>query len=185
MNELVEIIPHMRTERHAKAIKGLIEWLRPVCVVEIGPWRGYVTAHIAKAVKNNRNGGKVYAIENYAVEGADAAGIHNSLQMLGLADIVGIIPAVSQDIDWPDADFVVIDGDHREEPCQKDLDKAMRTANCIVMHDTCNNVGPRAVIDKFRSTKNKDWDLIEANFDEGLTVLMRRFPKPAPQYKDE
>jgi cephalosporin hydroxylase len=179
---LVSTIPRMCTDRHAKMIQGLVRWLRPQVVLEIGSWRGYVTCHIAQAVKENHFG-RVYVIDNYTIQDSDPSAIHNSLMICEVADLVGIISGDSQSVPWPAAEMVVVDGDHRLPTVTADVQRAMDGgATCIVMHDTCNNTGPRAWVDAFRESKNPDWDLIEVNFDEGAAILMRRTVKPSARY---
>lgn len=164
---------------------GLVRWLRPETVVEVGAWHGFSTMHLAQACQDN-GFGTVYAIDDFSL-GNSGAVIHNNLQKAGLSHRLVLVPGKSTDVTWPGkVDFAFVDGDHSLQGCLHDCNKAIeRGARCVCIHDTVGWWGPRDYMDLFREQAVGTWDCIEGNFDSGFAVLVRREDKPDPTYTEE
>lgn len=164
---------------------GLVRWLEPKHIVEVGAWNGYCTIHLAQACEDN-GFGEVTVIDDYSLGNA-ASEIHNNLHRLGLANRLKLISGKSSDVVWPDkVDFAFIDGDHSLDGCVGDCNKAIeRGAKCLVIHDTVGWWGPRDYVEIMREQGQGAWDVIECNFDSGLAVILKREDKPAPFYSEE
>ena len=184
---LVKNISNLFCTRHVEIVKGLIKWLRPETVLEIGCFRGFVSANILLALEELDNDGKLYIIDNFSLQGAHLAVVHNNLVSCGLGSNVFILPIDSKQAQpqLPPIDFAFIDGDHSLESVAHDFKMATELgAKCIVLHDSVSWWGVRDFVDAF-STENSGWNKIEANFDEGLTIFMAKEQKPPVTYTKE
>ena len=128
-------------------------------VVEIGSWQGRSTSYLARAVQSSGNG-KMYAIDPftgnvgkesyYVVNKNDLSDLKdnflNNIKMLGLADVVELLPMTSDKASLILADkkvrYLFIDGDHSEEGVTKDLEcffPLIRPGGIIVFDDFLQN----------------------------------------------
>ena len=133
----VSVIKSLNSGNHSHLLYGLVRWLRPTTIVEVGSFAGYSTAWLAKGLQDNGFDGTVYAIDNFTL-GTTADMLHNNMQLLGLANYDTIVNANSQEMKaFPACELAFIDGDHSYEGCKSDIDKAVNAgANCIAIHDT-------------------------------------------------
>lgn len=169
------------TSRHAKLMYGLIRWLQPQNVVEVGCFKGYVSLYLAKALEDEGRG-HLWVIDNFSI-GSDPSDVHNAMQLAGLANRVTILNGTSRTAQWPNTvDFAFIDGDHEFEEVVYDCDQAiLRGAKCIVLHDTMELPGPKAYCELLREQGKGIWDCISVGFDMGLTVFLKR-PDETPMF---
>lgn len=187
--KLNKCIPSLFTQRHAHIIYGLVRWLQPQICVEIGSFKGYMTAWIAKAILDNDNDGVLFAVDNFSL-GTTASEIHNNLCHMQLANAVLICDANSQDYQLPTnhVDLAFIDGDHSYEGVRKDVESMMdRNAQCIILHDTQSWWGPRKLIESPNTEliTRYGYSGITVPFDEGLTVLMKEAHLGPVTYTEE
>jgi hypothetical protein len=173
-------IPRAVTERHAWILYGLVKWLRPQTVIEIGSWFGYTAAHIARALQENGKG-RLWCVDDFSLMGVTLHGHNENLRLCGVKDSVSVSPSKSSDWFWPDADMVFIDGDHSYEGCLHDFEMAAGSgATCIVLHDTSAWWGPSQVL----MEKREGWSVLEVDFDEGLAIFLKPTIKPELQYHE-
>jgi predicted O-methyltransferase YrrM len=166
------------TTRHVFMLYGLIRWLRPNTVLEIGAWHGYSTVWMARALQEMEGQRKLYTIDDFSDQNTDLEILRANLRLAGVEEVVEILHGDSMKVDWPEPplDFVYIDGNHSLAHAEYDFYKALEYgASCVVMHDTTSWWGSRAVVDNFRRSQQSQWDYIEVPFDEGLTIFL---PKP-------
>jgi len=167
------------TQRHVWAVYGLIRWLQPKVLVEIGTYKGFVGLHMARACEDN-GFGHVTVIDDFSLD-ARPAEVHNAFQRAGLSHRLTILDGKSTEVQWPKViDFAMVDGDHEFESVLFDCNTAVeKGATCIVMHDTSELPGPREYIEVMREKGKGVWDVVEVGFDMGLSVLMRVPEKPS------
>lgn len=183
--EAVQTLDGIGSKRHAEMLHGLIRWLQPESVVEVGSWRGYTAAWMAFGLAENGQG-RLFCIDDFSLPGGDEERLRGNLDRCGLLDRVTIVNARSQNpAAWPHrVDMAFIDGDHSYEGCKGDVNRAIeRGAWCVCVHDTVGWWGPRDWLDELRG--NRDWDVIEGLFDSGMAVCLKRLPKPPVEYSKE
>lgn len=166
---------------------GLVRYLRPDTIVEVGAWQGHSTLHLAEACKDNDRIGRVYAIDNWSLVGGSADTIRTALHLAQLDHYVTLIEGDSLQVEWPKVvDFAFIDGNHNKAYPTAEIAKAMeRGAKTIIVHDTTNWWGPRAWLDDFRSSDARTaWDVCEFSHQDGITLLQRRVAKPEAQFAE-
>lgn len=160
---------------HPKILHGLVRWLRPAVVVEVGSHLGMTAVWIARALQEN-NSGRLYCIDPFCwVRETQQEQWEENLQRCGVRDWVTLIKGRSQEVTWPDAvNLAYIDGNHTYPVCKHDVMKAREQgATCIVMHDTVSWEGSRRYSEEMRATW-KDWDFIEEVSEGGLMIAKRR-----------
>lgn len=177
--EEVDKVFHDWNYGHPIVIYGLIRSMKPEVVVEVGAYRGFGTAWMAKAVQEN-GVGHVYAIDNFSLkqftpyrEQAIKHFWHN-LAALGVTDQVTLIEGDSDKVEWPANPTVVyIDGWHSYLAAKNDFVKAaMLGAECICLDDTTQSIGPRMLVEEIRKLGN--WDVINVLRDCGLTICIEK-----------
>lgn len=166
---------------------GLVRYLRPDTIVEVGAWQGHSTLHLAEACKDNDRIGRVYAIDNWSLVGGSADTIRAALHLAQLDHYVTLIEGDSLQVEWPKViDFAFIDGNHSFEYCQREVQIAIgRSAQTIVVHDTTNWWGPSdwLALARESSASWAGWDVMEFAHGDGLVILHRRnMKKPEPQF---
>ncbi len=178
-------VERLWTDRHAWLMYGLVRWLQPRSVVEVGAWHGFCTMHLAQALKDS-GGGQITVIDDFSLGNA-ASTLHNNLASIGCADMLTILSGKSAEVVWPKkVDFAFIDGDHSFEGCLHDCNKSIEAgAQCLCIHDTQGWWGPMDYVETFREQAKGTWDVIESNFDSGFAVLLKREPKTAPFYTEK
>lgn len=173
------------TTRHAQALYGLVKWLRPRQVVEVGTWHGYTAVWLARALQELGTG-ELMCIDDFSLQvGAiDLQKLDDNLAACDVSGVVTISVGKSTEVQWPErVDFAYIDGDHSLKGCADDVAIAIeRGARCIVLHDSTNWWGVREYVEKHIPD---GYDMIEVEFDEGLAVLMKKPVKPAERYRQE
>lgn len=178
-------VDRLHTERHAWLMYGLVRWLQPKHIVEVGAWHGFSTMHLAQALKDI-GGGEITVIDDFSL-GNSATVIHNNLKSIGCADMLHILSGKSTDVQWPRrVDFAFIDGDHSFEGCLYDCNKAVDLgARCICVHDSYGWWGPRLYTQMMREQGKGVWDVFECDFDSGLAVFVRKPDLPPCIYTEK
>ena len=174
------------TQRHGPLLYGLVRWLMPSVVVEVGSLGGYTAAWMARALFENGHGA-LWCIDDFSLVPGGREKLANNLEQLGVYDRVTILEGRSDLVVWPTpVDLAFIDGDHSYQGCLADVLRAVKNgAKCIVVHDTVGWWGPRQVVDGFRNgdyPELMDYDFMECMFDSGLAVFKKREAKPDVTY---
>jgi hypothetical protein len=172
-------VPNLFTTRHAHILYGLVRWLQPSIIVEIGAFKGYSTAWLAKAAQENHNGGMVYAIDDFSLYTSPIE-LQNNLVALGVGANVMLRDGDSRNTDlWPHfVDLVYLDGNHSYDYVNREVQIAVeKGADCIILHDSQSWEGVQ------RFVKENDifgYSKIGVGFDHGLTIYMREpgYAKP-------
>jgi hypothetical protein len=183
-------IEGLATDRHALLLYGLCRWLNVRQAVEVGAYKGKCSVWMARAIQQN-GGGQLSIIDDFSLSPQTESELRANLEACGVQDACVLIKADSQEMErFPDCELAFIDGDHSLDGCLADAAKAvMAGARCLVFHDTCSWWGPRGFIELLRggstAWNTDNWDVLEANHDEGLAVLLRRASQPAVTYSRE
>lgn len=179
---VVQRVTHHGTERHAQALYGLIKWLKPASVIEVGACHGFTTCWIARAIQeNNREAGsdvRLVVIDDYSLQPNAYMAFWHNMGLCQVGDLIDVCTQNSRQAEWPDRiDFAYIDADHSLVGCKHDVDRAIeRGAYCVALHDTATWWGPREYVEKHMP---EGWTEISVGFDHGFTVMMKRPEKAA------
>lgn len=169
---------------HPRILHGLIRWLEPEVVVEVGTHIGMSAAWMARALQEN-NHGRLYCIDPFCWPEPQEEQWEANLRACGVRDWVTLIRGRSEEVLWPTpVDMAFIDGNHTYQVCKHDAQVAANLfAKVIVLHDTVAWEGSRLFAEEMRATW-ADWDFLEDNRDCGLLIAKRREPKPASWGQD-
>lgn len=188
--------------KHPRFLYGLIRWLRPTSVVEVGTHIGASAVWMARALQENGDGGVLTCIDSFCwrdqptqqqqwKENVARCGFTFATKY-GLSsssgDLITLLVGRSQEVEWPArVDFAYIDGSHSRRASQQDLDKALgHGATCICMNDIATCMGVRKVAYEFRWAKgDSEWGFIQVPFDAGLLVALKNQPLPEPIQGDD
>lgn len=165
--------------RHPEMIYALIRWLRITTAIEIGTHIGMTACWMARAIQEN-GGGRLVCIDPFCwVQEKQEEQWCANVEMCGISDTVILIKGRSQEVEWPTAEFVFVDGNHTYPVAKHDAEKARNIgARCIILHDTVSWEGSRKHAEEVRTDPAwSEWDKIEANFDQGIMILLKREPK--------
>jgi hypothetical protein len=170
-------IPGLDTQRHALIVEGMIRWLRPDVVLEIGCFKGCITARAARALQENGSGYLV-VVDLFCLEHTPDD-LKYSLEMTGTLPVVELIAGDSVTVPFPDhVDMALIDGDHGVEECWLDVRRSIDAgAKCICLHDTwpfverpASSPGPSLALARLNAM---GWSTICSHFDRGYGVALR------------
>lgn len=173
----------LHTTRHARLLEGLVHWLRPEHVLEIGSYQGGTAVWLGRALQEIGTG-TLHCMDDFSLAGSCP---HVLAYHLGLCGIKGFSIAEGSSRDdrsWPEqVDFAFIDGDHSHRGCSLDVQKAIaRGARCVAVHDVASWWGPRQWLHEMRLSEM--WDVLAVGFDEGLAVILKREPFPAVSFTE-
>ncbi len=174
--ETVEAIPYQYP--HPKILHGLIRWLVPAVVVEVGTHIGMSACWMARALQQN-NTGHLYCIDSFCwVNETQEEQWNRNLTECGVRDWVTHIRGRSEEVAWPEhVDFVYVDGNHTYPVCKHDGEKARELgARVVCFHDSVSWEGSRKYTEEIRRTW-KGWDFLEEVSEGGLLIAKRRDPK--------
>lgn len=180
----VETIPYQY--RHPRMLHALIRWLQVRTVLEIGTHIGYAACWMAQALREN-GGGMLHCIDPFCwVNENQEEQWRENISKCGVADHVTLIRGRSQEVEWPVAELVFVDGNHTYTVAKHDADRARDMgARCLILHDTVAWEGSRRHAEEIRADPQWDgWDKMEANFDCGMMILLRRESKPPCEGED-
>lgn len=166
---------------------GLVRYLKPDTILEVGAWQGHSTLHMAEACKDNGGIGHVYAVDNWSLAGGSEQAIKDALHLAQVDAYVTLLHGDSLAVEWPKViDFAFIDGNHNRDYPEAEIARAVeRGCKTLIVHDTTNWWGPRDWLADFRQHGNPDtWDVLELPGGDGLTILQRRTAKPDPQFTE-
>lgn len=182
----VDKVFHDWNYRHPRILYGLVRWLEPEVVVEIGTYRGYAASWIARAIQEN-NHGRLFCIDGFVCPphpyGDFETHWNDNLTKLGVRDWVTLIKGKSHQVKWPDKiDMAFIDADHSYVGCCHDVNQALlKGARVLAVDNTHLTEGSRRWADEFRAlAPSIGWDLIEVPFQEGFLVAMEKPKKGSP-----
>lgn len=181
--EEVERIPYRY--RAPRILYGLIRWLEPDVIVEVGTHIGYAACWMGRALEENGHG-RLYCIDNWCwTEHDQKAQWEVNLAACGVRDVVTLIEGRSQEVCWPESiDFAYVDGNHTYPTSTLDCIKAKRLgAAVIAIHDTVACEGTARMARTVRYLWH-DWDVLEDNAEQGLLIAKRQEPKPEPTVMD-
>ena len=168
-------IKGLNTTRHSQLLYGLVRWLQPEVVVEVGPYMGATSVWLARACQEN-GWGRVYLIEDCSLENRSRDQLMYNLGACQVANACAVRwgPSNREEL-WPEkVDLAFIDGDHSYAGCRDDVQRAVgKGASCVVVHDIEQWWGPRQW---FEEGPMQGFDRIHGNWDSGLAVLMKRQP---------
>lgn len=165
-------ITSLKTGRHNHILYGLIKWLRPKVVVEIGPYKGGSSVWLARALQENEEG-FLYCIDDFSRNGASRDLLYENLLSCSVEEQVLILEGKSQEVNWPHkVDFAFIDGDHSYQAVAYDAKKSQDLgAYCLAFHDTVTLEGPRQFCEDFKKN-NPSWENLSVPFDAGLVISL-------------
>lgn len=185
--KLTQNIPNLLTSRHAQIIYGLVRWLKPEKILEIGAYQGYLSCYLAQGLIDNGLAKEtaLYIMDNFSLPGTDPSNISNALTFCGVNEVPHfIINGNSQTLPmeaWPMCQMAIVDGDHSLNGCKNDVEHCMQMgAECIVIHDTVDWWGPRDFINLIKDNPDYPYNFIECGFDSGLAILLLKVDKSAP-----
>jgi predicted O-methyltransferase YrrM len=197
--QTAEAIPYLG--RHSFLLHGLVRWLRPEVVVEVGTHIGHTAAWLARGLQEN-NQGRLYCIDNFCwVNETQEEQWETNLRACGVRDWVTLVKGRSEEVAWPErVDFAFIDGNHTYDVCRHDVLKARSLgATCIAIHDVVSWEGSRKYAEEMREQERWEadnvsddrtgvswfeWDFMEAETDCGILVAKKRFPKGPCEGRD-
>lgn len=166
--------------RHPEMIYALIRWLQVKTAIEIGTHIGMTACWMARALQEN-GGGHLHCIDPFCwTNESQEEQWRANIEMCGVSDVVTLIKGRSQEVEWPSAELVFVDGNHTYPVARHDADKARDGgARCIILHDTVAWEGSRIHAEEIRTAPAwGEWDKMEVNFDCGMMILIKREVKP-------
>lgn len=175
--DTVESIFHDWNYGHPKVLWGLVRALRPKVVLEVGTYRGYAAAYMARALQEN-NSGHLYCVDNFSLTdhvgryGDPVKHWRDNLMKCGVVDFATLICGDSGSVPLPrSVDLAYIDGWHSYLQAKQDFELcAQRGAQCICLDDTLNCIGPRRVVAELDPNQ---WTAATIPNDNGLTICSR------------
>ena len=174
---------------HPRILYALMRSLKPTVAVEVGTYRGYAAAYMARACIEN-GVGHVHCIDDFS-EGMqqryDEAHWDENLRLCGVRDHVTLLRGRSDEVTWPDkVDFAYLDGWHGYITVVHDFAQAdLRGAECICLDDVTSTVGPSMMVQRVRENMRDRWDVVELFRDCGLAVCIRRKDRPPCNFSQE
>lgn len=188
--EFVERLFHDWHYDHPRILYALMRSLKPEVAVEIGTFRGYGAAYMARALQENKKG-RLFCIDDFSLTfhtakyGDAREHLMSNLRACQVADVVTVLDGKSDAVQWPETvGFAYIDGWHSYLAARHDFDKcAALGAECICLDDTVQSVGPRMLVKEIRD--GGEWDVVDLLRDCGLTICMRRIKKGPITFSQE
>lgn len=162
------------TTRHAMLVEGLIKWLQPQIVLEIGAAYGCITTRAARALQENGTGYLV-VVDNFSL-GPTPNDLLANVASTGTLDVVEVLAGDSATVPLPEhIDMALIDGDHGRERCWTDVMRSVEAgARCIGLHDVWMRLpcdaGPGESLTRLNAM---GWSTMAVNFDFGYGVALR------------
>jgi len=177
----VDTLFHDWNYRHPRLLHGLIRWLEPDVVVEVGSFRGYAAAWMARALYENDKG-TLFCIDDFSAEhqyGRDPLErrrhMEDNLSKLGVSHRVEIIEGQSHRVQWPKkVDMAFIDAHHSRRACVHDVNQALTLGARVIAVDNTRDIhGPRCWAQVFRELlEGGGWSEISVGFQGGITIAM-------------
>lgn len=169
---------------HGEMLRGLVRWLRPQSVIEVGTFYGYSACWLARGLQENGEG-RLYCIDDWSLAGSDAVLVcAANLGMCQVHPLVTLVNGKSAEVEWPPCDMAYIDGDHSFAAVVGDVKRAIDAgATTILLHDVGEKgwEGPQRLV---REWPHAGWDLLEAYHGGGLAILKRREVRPQPMFTE-
>lgn len=171
-------IPGLETQRHARIVEGLIRWLRPTVVLEIGCYLGCITAMAARAIQENGDGGYVVVVDNFSF-GNSVEQLEANFRATDTISAIEIIAGDSKTVPFPEhVDMALIDGHHGTDECWLDTRRSIDAgARIVCFHDTWNGKefpdqcpGPALALGRLSAM---GWSTMSCRFDRGYGVAVR------------
>jgi len=188
--ETVEAVFHDWNYPYPKLLYALIRTIKPETVVEVGTYRGYAAAYMARAVQEN-NFGRVYCIDDFSLDdhrakyGDPVLHWEGNLHKCGVLDWTKLLVGKSDSVEWPDkVDFAYIDGWHSYKAVYHDFNKCdNRGVNTIVFDDIISAVGPRQFVSELIEVG--DWNVLKIYEGNGLAICTRKRVSPPVEFVQE
>jgi cephalosporin hydroxylase len=181
--------PH-DTARHAVFVYGLVRWLQPDSVLEIGPYHGAITAYTALALNHNGKG-ELTTIDNFTHVGslAGAAALQKNLESVGVwSDRIHIVEGDSHTVEgWPEKiDLSIHDGDRTQPNFKREVQRVIDAGvRCFCVHDTHYHDYTHWYMEQFRKKKFPEWDVIDGIFNAGFAVALKRVDGPMTGWRPD
>lgn len=170
------------TRRHCHLVEGVIRWARPKSVLEIGAYKGFMSATIGRALMESGEAagiapGRLTILDNFHDYRTNPQLLRSNLKACGVENY-DLVKATSKSFTrgiiaqrW---DMAVIDGDHTFDWAMADTQFAISNGAYILMfHDSDGFEGVRMVIRHLRSLPN--WGVVELPFDSGYALAIEKF----------
>ena len=155
-------------------IYGMVRALKPQVCVDSGTFEGDGTVAIAEALKENRNGGKVYTIDHKNFGTTEKLGKYDNVVI-----VRGSAPNIIGTLDITKIDFAFLDSGHDFGQVTKELkfiDRYMTKTGYILIHDVLHGnwgEGAMKAMETFvAETKDRYHYIFLTNYN-GLGILQR------------
>lgn len=179
--ERVADIDSLYTRRHAHLVYGVVRWLQPRVVAEIGVYHGFMSAWIARGLEEVGQGGKLWLVDSWHDWRASQERVTANLDSLGVDrstyecftgnsfDFVNVRPGK--------VDLAVIDADHSYDWALADFGNTkMLGAWAWLFHDVQSCEGVGILVDEIR--RDNRYQVVEVPFDLGYALVVERFERP-------
>lgn len=204
VRDIIRTVPAASARPVGDALYGLVKFLQPDTLLEVGTWLGHSALHMALACAENGRG-RIYCVDNWSLHGGDRQQLEQTLQITGLDRHVRLVEGDSLQVPWPPVlDFVFLDGNHSYAYVKAETEKAMALqAQVIVLDDSTEWEAIGRYVDELRDTMTRHgYDVAEfipptqpsdrlrraeqtmqgstvpSPDHGGLTILTRRTPRP-------
>jgi len=175
---------------------ALARVLRPQCAVVIGSWRGFVPLILAKALKDNLEGGTLIFIDPSLVDDfwKDPSSVQEHFHAYGLDNVRHYLATTQEFVltqayrDTKEIGMLFVDGYHSREQAKFDFEafeNRIVPGGIALFHDTAR-VDRVTIYGKDKSYEHRvkdymdelrrreEFDVFDLPFDRGVTLVRRR-----------
>lgn len=169
---------------HPLLIYSLMRCFKIRHAIEIGCHIGYTSCWMARAIQENKDyfddDGMLTCIDPFCWVNEKQEELWNKhIDACGVRDSVQLIKGRSQEVEWPKAELVFVDGNHTYPVAKHDTEMARDIgAHIIILHDTVAWEGSRRHSEELRDDPAWDgWDKMDINTECGMMILIKRSEK--------